>query len=289
MYYQTEIVAGKTVEVYKSYTKGASKKKREQKKNKTQEQMQEANRRNAEKKLTRIFNANFVDGDLHIVLTYKKNERPTKEEAKKILAKFWRKLKAEYKKHKKELKYIVVTEFKNKNIHHHIIINNPDGLNVVKMIKNLWNGIPKITPLWSNGQYKELAEYLIKETDKTFREKESGFKQRYSRSRNLVIPKPKTKIVKADRWSKNPKPKKGYYIDQDTVVNGINKWSGREYQHYTMIELSRDGTRREKDESNLSGCVCKKQMVERKRNGSRDNGVLHKRRRKEKVSKSRIM
>ena len=237
MYYQTEIVAGKTVEVYKSYTKGASKKNREQKKNKTPEQMQEANRRSAEKKLTRLLNANFVDGDLHVVLTYPKHARPSPKEARKILAKFWRKLKAKYKKYKKELKYIVVTEFKNKNIHHHIVINNPDGINVMKTIKELWDGIPKATPLWSNGQYKELAEYLIKETDQTFREKGAALKQRYSRSRNLIIPKPKTKVIKSEKWSKNPRPRKGYYIDQDTLVNGINQWSGREYQTYTLIEI----------------------------------------------------
>ena len=79
---------------------------------------------------------------------------------------------------------------------------------------------------------------MIKETDKTFKEEDSGVKQRYSRSRNLIVPQPKTKVVKrSDTWNKNPKPKKGYYIDMDTLVNGVNKWSGREYQSYTMIQL----------------------------------------------------
>ena len=109
---------------------------------------------------------------------------------------FWRRLKAEYKKNGEELKYIVVTEYKNKAIHHHTIINNPDGMNVTKIIKALWDGIPKVNPLWSDGQYKELAAYLIKETDQTFKEEDSGVKQRYSRSRNLIVPQPKTKVVK---------------------------------------------------------------------------------------------
>ncbi len=244
-YYQTEIKAGKTIEVYRSHTKGTGRHPRGDCIGKTPEEMELANKRQAEKKLTRLLNANFEDGDLHIVLTYKKDARPSPEEAKKILAKFWRKMKVVYKKSGEELKYIAVTEYKNKAIHHHIVINNPDGMNVTKIIKELWNGIPKVNPLWSDGQYRELAAYLIKETDKTFREKGSGVKQRYSRSRNLVIPKPKTKVVKSNTWNRNPKPKKGYYIDWDTLVNGVNKWSGREYQSYTMILLPSDrGCRR---------------------------------------------
>ena len=237
-YYQTEIKAGRTIEIYRSHSKKTGKHPRGDRVGKTSEEMEKANRRQAEKKLTRLINANFEDGDLHVVLTYKKDARPSPEEAKKVLKKFWRRLKAEYKKNGEELKYIVVTEYKNKAIHHHTIINNPDGMNVTKIIKALWDGIPKVNPLWSDGQYKELAAYLIKETDQTFKEEDSGVKQRYSRSRNLIVPKPKTKVVKrSDTWNKNPKPKKGYYIDMDTLVNGVNKWSGREYQSYTMIQL----------------------------------------------------
>lgn len=237
-YYQTEIKAGRTIEIYRSYTKRTGKHPRGDRVNKSPEEMEKANRRHAEKKLTRLINANFVDGDLHVVLTYKKEERPSPEEAKKILAKFWRRMKAEYKKAEEELKYIVVTEYKNKAIHHHCIINNPEGINVTMILKKLWDGIPKMTTLWSDGQYKELAAYLIKETDKTFKDEDSGVKQRYSRSRNLIVPKPKTKVVKkANTWNKNPKPKKGYYIDYDTLVNGIDGWTGREYQSYTMVAL----------------------------------------------------
>ena len=42
-----------------------------------------------------------------------------------------------------------------------------------------------------SGEYSELASYLIKETEETFREEDSPFKQRYSCSRNLITPEPK--------------------------------------------------------------------------------------------------
>ena len=94
-YYQTEIRAGRTIEIYRSHTKRMGKHPRGDRVGKTPEEMELANKRQAEKKLTRLINANFVDGDLHVVLTYKKEARPSPEDAKKVLAKFWRRLKAE--------------------------------------------------------------------------------------------------------------------------------------------------------------------------------------------------
>ena len=56
------------------------------------------------------------------------------------------------------------------------------------------------------------------------------------------MPTPKTEIIKkAQRWAADPKPIKGYYIDKDTVYNGIDLFTGREYQKYTMVRLSGSG------------------------------------------------
>lgn len=55
----------------------------------------------------------------------------------------------------------------------------------------------------------------------------------------MILPKPKTKLVKkAKKWAADPKPIKGYYIDKDTVYSGIDPFTGREYQKYTMVRLS---------------------------------------------------
>ncbi len=238
-YYKTTIKAGATIEVTKSYTKRIGVKNKKNRKNPTTEEMKKVNEKNAEKTLRLKINANFGVDDLFTTLTYRKDERPTPEQAKKNVKKLIDSLRKEFKKIGEELKYINVTEYKNKAIHHHIIINHIEGQDVAKMVRRLWMfGRPDFKFLDDTGQYKDLAAYLIKETSKTYNEKDGGHKQRYSCSRNLIMPTPTTEIVrKAVRWMADPKPIKGYYIDQDTVYNGIDPFTGRKYQQYTMIKV----------------------------------------------------
>lgn len=237
-YFKTSIRAGATIEVTKSYTKRVGPKTKGDKEKITPEQMQKINELNAERKLRIKINANFGPDDLFTTLTYQKNLRPTPEQAKKNIKKFIDALRGEFKKLGIPLKYINVTEYKNAAIHHHVLINHIEGQDVAKMVRELWEfGRPDFKFLDKTGQYKDLAHYIIKETSKTYKENDGGHKQRYSCSRNLVMPEPKTEIVKATKWLADPKPTKGYYIDQDTIYNGVDPFTGREYQHYTMVKL----------------------------------------------------
>lgn len=242
MYFKTTIKAGKTIEVYKSFRKRTGVIERGDRKKLTPEEMDKINQLNAERKLRIKINANFQEGDPFITLTYRKELRPTPEEAKKHITKFIAALRKYYRKQNKELKYIVVTEYENKAIHHHLIIN--DVAEIAKMVCQLWMfGRPDFKYLDSTGQYKDLAAYLIKETSKTYkknREEGKGHKQRYSCSRNLVMPEPKTQEVKANKWTADPKPIKGYYVDQDTIINGLDPFTGREYQRYTLVEIGQE-------------------------------------------------
>lgn len=243
-YFKTVIEAGKTIEVHKGYSKRlGDHKPRGGKEKPTAEEMEKVNQKNAEARLRRLINANFEGGDFHLVLTYKKDLRPDPAGAKERVTKFIRQLRNEYKKVGADLKYIHVTEYAGKAIHHHLIINDIDNKNVSKMIRNQWEyGNPKFTPLDNSGQYQKLAEYLIKETSKTYKEHDGGHLQRYSCSRNLIKPVAKTTIIKkATKWAENPKPKKGYYIDKDSIENGVNLWNGRPFQRYTMIKLDYGG------------------------------------------------
>lgn len=187
-------------------------------------------------------NANYKADDIWLTNTYRRDERPSVEDAKKKNKKFIDDLRIEFKKLKVELKYVSSTEYKNKAIHHHLVINQPEGVNVMKIIRRLWQyGRPSFKLLDDSGQYRDLAAYIIKETEKTFRENDGGHKQRYSCSRNLIIPQPKTKVVKATRWSPDPQPMKEYYIDQDTIYNGTDKCTGRLFQRYMMVKLKPKG------------------------------------------------
>lgn len=204
----------------------------------TPAEMEEVNRKKAVKKLRRKIKANFEQTkDFHMVLTYRKTNRPDPEQAKKNLNNFIQNMRRAYRKSGTELKYIIVTEYENKAIHHHLIINGiPD---TIKLVSKYWPyGHPNFTPLWEEESMGELADYLIKETDKTFR---SGRyqKQRYRCSRNLVDPVCRTEVVMAHTFRKDPKPIKGYYIDKNSIVTGVTEEFGYPYQYYTMVKIAR--------------------------------------------------
>ena len=240
MYIQKTYVMRNTIDVerYHSGRYGAPGEVRKSKRKLTPEQIKQQNYEQTKKKLKRIINANFDSGDFHCTLTYKKEHRPNPAEAKKTITNFLRRLSREYKKLGHELKYIVVTEYEAKSIHHHMIINKePETTDL--MNKHWTVGRVHFTPLDDTGDYKQLAEYLIKETERTFRNSDSASKQRYTRSRNLIIPEPIKKIVSSKTFRKDIKPKRGYYIDPDSVVTGVNQFTGHLYMNYTMIRLER--------------------------------------------------
>ena len=170
-YMKKTTVAGKTVEVEKYYSHHHHKKGVTRGKNKkpTPECMAAINERNSEKTLRQLLNTNFGPRDLHQTLTYKKDQRPDPEESKKELERYLRKVRDLYKRRGHELKYIAVTEYKNKAIHHHLIINMVNSIGA-KELNELWEkGRTRFTYLDDTGQYGALAHYLIKETRKTYK------------------------------------------------------------------------------------------------------------------------
>lgn len=211
---------------------------------KTKEEIRQANMRQAARKLARKINANFGPGDYHLILTYRR--APDKQQAQDALKGFLKSLRAKYKKSGGEFKYITVTEYKNRRIHHHLIVNNiqMEGRTLPGMIRELWkeNGRVQFIPLYDSGEYSQLASYLIKETENTFREEDTPFRQRYTCSRNLITPKPEVRDRKIRKgWAAHPKPRPGYYIQPDSLYNGYDKM-GYRYQRYIMIRLAPDGT-----------------------------------------------
>lgn len=211
----------------------------------TKEEMAAVNERNRIKKLRRLIATNFDSDDFHLILTYAKNQRPDPESAKDILGKFLGSLRRAYRRLEKELKYIVVTEYKHTAIHHHVIINGIEG--TPKLVKKLWTyGGTHFTPIYPNGDVGELAAYLIKETRKSFKDADNPNKLAYSRSRNLKKPVIKTKVVKADTWRKELVPPAGYQIRRSDIVFGINLM-GYPYRYYTMVPITPYQPGREED------------------------------------------
>lgn len=199
----------------------------------TTEEMIKLNEAHAAERLTDLLHANFKKGkDLYLTLTYK--DEPTAEQAKAELERFLRKLRAAYKKEGKELRYISVTEFLNKRIHHHLVIND---VSMSEAVMTLWQqGFVKLDII-STDDLSQLAAYLIKETSQTFRSK-SMYGKRFNSSRNLIQPKIEYETIYTRRWRPSP-PEifRGARLIPEKTVNGINPFDGRPYQKAVYFKI----------------------------------------------------
>lgn len=227
---------GKVIEINKYFSSRYHKKGVSRGKNRapTTEAQEKVNERQAIKELSRILNENYQENDIHLVLTYRKENRVNPFQGKENVDKLIRKLRKVYRALGEEFKWVEVTEYKNRVIHHHLIINYID----MRIINKLWKfGRARPTYLDESGDYSKLAEYLIKETSKTFKLKSVPFGKRYRRSRNLAIPEPVKEIVRADSWREDPKPLKGYLVLKNSLITGYHEITGYMFQSYSMVRI----------------------------------------------------
>lgn len=223
-------IAGAVIDITVKGSRTPDKKMRAPKKNPTPDSVRRNNDRIAVKDLTRKLNANFVPGDYHVTLTYA--EAPTRAEAERQLQNWIRRMKREFKKQGKEFRYVAVTEYKHKRIHHHVVMSYID----TRIIDAQWkNGHIWHSNLGRSRNYRKLAEYLIKETQKTFREADNATKRRYSCSRNLIKPIVVVQQVSITELFKDPKPIKGYEIDEGSVHRFDNPITGLTHLEYQLI------------------------------------------------------
>ena len=227
-------VAGKTIEVILKLSSGNHREKRNGKLNITPEAVRKNNDRLAVLRLRRILNANFGYGDMHIVLTYR--EAPDPQQAKKDRNNFIKSMQRKMRKAGRELKYIAVTEYMHARIHHHIVINCSD----IKLLTSVWkHGLIKAAALDDSGNYAKLAEYLLKETQKSFREEGCPNKRRYAASTNLVKPQVVRQAVDVEQLFEEPQAIKGYYIPEDYNRRYEHPVTGLEHVEYIMVALDR--------------------------------------------------
>lgn len=205
--------AGRTKEIINKFPSGNHRNNRAEKKRITPESVQRNNDRLALIDFRRKINHNFQGGDLHITLTYK-GAAPSRKAAYENVKKFIRTLRRKMKAAGSELKYVEVTEYENKRIHHHLIINNCKE----DLLREVWNhGFVNIKWLDNSGNYSKLAEYLFKETTKTFRDPRNCRKRRYSCSKNLQKPEVNVYDVNVKVLHEDPVAEEGYFIDADSI------------------------------------------------------------------------
>lgn len=230
------------------------------------------NDKNAKRYFVMKVNANFSEKDYYVTLEYKKKYMPKSlEEAEREIANFFDRLRRKLKKIGKELKYIVVTETKEKKTgteyHHHLIMNGDLSR---EEVEDTWRvqrkkgekqgelrGYCNTRRLQPNEYgYEAVAKYMAKDSKKG--------KKRWSCSKNLKNPKSEpyyTETVgriskkKVDEMAKIPddreyweKKYKGYlFTECKPVFSDITgKWS-------LYIKMrKREGW---KDESGMCECT----------------------------------
>lgn len=223
--------------IVKKYHRGPMRKGgRSGRQNRSTEAMASYNAKQRSGRLQRLILANFREGDFHMTLSYKMENRPeSMAEAKRILQKFNRQMRSACRRYGREWKAIYVTERGSRGAcHHHLIVENfPE---VMQMVQLFWTqGHADYKPLYADGAFHQLASYLVKKETK---EENDGCS--YSHTRNLIEPKPVTEQMPAAGWRPEPKPVKGFEILKDTIENGENPYTGLPYQEYIMRRIKDD-------------------------------------------------
>lgn len=238
---------------------GAKGEKRADRKKATPEQIKKQNQLNKEKRMRRVIKANFLSEDYWMTLKYPEGTRKKIEEVKYELKKFIDDMRKEYKKRSEIFKFVYRIEVgKLGGIHVHILLNRINSKPDTDLIaKELWTvGNISYETLYDFGGYKKLANYIVKPPKEDtydqlnlFDEKEQKQFIKYSSSRNLIRPEPERKVYR--RWTvkrligEGLKATEGFYIDKDSIVTGVNKYTGMSYLQYTECRINEVNSRNE--------------------------------------------
>ena len=228
-------IAGKLIHRNVVITSGNHKRGRKARHAITKEAVRKNNDLMAVWRLWMLLANNFDASGSHVTLTYA-GDAPNKEQAAKDRVNMLRRLKRAFARENQELMYVIVTEYENARIHHHMVINSQD----VGMITSLWGkGSVHFTALREEGDFRDLAEYLIKETTKTFRDPDSQHKHRYARSKNLIMPATVKQEVSLAALEDDPVAIKGYYIPKERVRRYEHPVTGLEHLEYVEIAMGK--------------------------------------------------
>lgn len=231
------------VEKYYDGRYGAPGMPRVKKEKKTPEEMAKQNLWRRCRDLRRLMELNFQGGDLYLTLTCRTEDRPSLEDAPDVIRQFRDRVARDYKKQGWEFKYIATCEVGSRGaVHWHMIINHMQNANTCSwdIVRKHWTrGRPHMEPLDDNRDYKQLAEYLVKETAKRIEKEQTIEKLSYMASRNLIRPEEHKEKRRATRWKENPSIPEGYRLIESSLVNAVNKFTGYPYQKYTIIRIGK--------------------------------------------------
>lgn len=235
-YIRERCVAGNTIEIRKYFSprigvKGEIRMKRVKP---TPESVKKANIRKAERELRQLMNANFDKRSWSLTLTF--SQAPSLEELQKEVARYTRRLRSIAKKKKTEVKYIYVFGIGKKAKHIHMIVS---GLTAEELSEAWTAGHVNQTKIYSEN-LRDLANYFMKNAENSRKRLiEAGLKpgRRYNGSRNLKKPKVTHRVIKANTFRTEIREPKGYYLEKDSVYQGISGFTGLPVFEYTFLKL----------------------------------------------------
>lgn len=263
--------------------------KRAKKKKATPLQIEKQNHWNKVKKCRRTIQQNFRAGDLWCTFAYKKGTRKTMAEFIRDIQRFQNHLRVEYRKRGHEFKWIRRLEIgKRGGLHAHFIIN---FIGDTQIISDTWKKTVKdsgrvyFTNIDEEDGFNGLAEYICKNPEEEIQGQMSFFiptekKQLYSvqTSRNLKRPEPvKVKIspwqvMKVMLGLEELKPSEGFFIEQDTVRKGYNKFTHMPYIRYRERRLQPENKNQPVPDANVG--ENHKNMPENRKNVRIEN-IVH--------------
>ncbi len=234
---------------------GAKGEKRKKKMKPTPEQIKKQNQYNREVKYRRLLRLNFFPGDFWVTLKYKRGIRRNLDALKADKKKFLENLRKAYRKLGHVLKWIGRMEVgKRGGLHMHFVINRlPGEVHTDLLIRDAWQqvtdaGSIDYTTIREQGGYEDLAKYIVKQADaetegqmELFPEEDRKKLLSVSCSRNLDRPQAVRREYR--HWTmhrileQGPKPTPGYYIDEESIIAGVNPFTGLSYFKYTEIRI----------------------------------------------------
>lgn len=240
MRYKRTVKAGVTTEV-KEYHAAmlGGKNKRVKKFNITPECMRKNNYRIREERLRWLMNQNFEDGkDALVTFSFKKGTKQPEgyEEMREIVQKLTRKIRKEWKNDGLEARYIYCMEIGPRGSRHiHMILND---VSLMRLIRVWGHEVIDIKPLNTNGQYRAIAAYFVKYSDKTAKTTGVKLGRCYNSSHNLKKPEIKREVVFKKVPKEPPEPPKGFYLEKDSVRKGITLYNGLPFIEYCFHSLN---------------------------------------------------
>lgn len=238
MYVKSTTWAGDLAEVriYAPGRYGAPGEKREKKKQPSPEDIERQNHRNRVRKVQMMILLNFRDG-YHVILKYPKDKHPDSyAEAKGDLDRFLRRMRDDLKARDSPFRWIAVTERGKRRavLHHHLIVERieaPELFSMPMLIRKNWPGHAEYIDMYDDGQYEDLAEYLVKKETK-----EECEGTRYRCSRNLQKPKVERELVHG-RPPDEPEAPPGWEVVKDSGADRQNPLTGRIFRRYFIRKL----------------------------------------------------